>query len=126
MANISWVSSSSSPLADSLTAQAMAQAMTASSNITWNGTALQQAINPFKISGGGSIGTGGAGGGWIMGGTPVEHFGMVRDIRKKFTQYTKEEFRHLSNKPVIKNIVMGMTKLNKDQIAERIKEHLED
>lgn len=54
------------------------------------------------------------------------HLGMVKTFRKKFKEYTKEEFRHISNKPVIKNILIGMTVLNKEQIADRVKEHLDN
>lgn len=68
----------------------------------------------------------GGGGGSIMGGSPSEHFGMVKTFRKKFKEYTKEEFRHISNQPMIKHILIGMTELNKEQIADRIKEHLEE
>lgn len=59
------------------------------------------------------------------GGSAVEHFTMVKDFRKEFKKYTKAEFREISNKPVIKEILSGMTKLNKDQIKERIAQHLE-
>ena len=62
-----------------------------------------------------------------MGSTPgMSHFGTVRDFRKKFNQFSKEEFRNISNEPMIKDILSGMTKLNKEQIMLRIKEHLEE
>ena len=65
-----------------------------------------------------------------MGVTPghpmSEHIGLVRDFRRKFKEYTKEEFRDLSNKPMIKDILKGgVTKLNEQQIIERVKETLE-
>lgn len=60
----------------------------------------------------------------VQGGV-VAHLGMVKTFRKKFKEYTKEEFRHLSNQPMIKHILIGMTSLNKEQIADRVKEHLD-
>lgn len=53
------------------------------------------------------------------------HYSAVKKFRREFKQYTKTEFRELSNKPMIKDILSGMTKLNQDQIKDRIKEHLD-
>jgi hypothetical protein len=64
--------------------------------------------------------------GGSMGGLPLDHYGHVKKFRKEFKQYTKAEFREMSNKPVVKEILSGLTKLNGDEIAERIKEHLKE
>lgn len=62
-----------------------------------------------------------------MGSTPgMSHFGTVKQFRKEFSKFSKEEFRNVSKEPMIKDILSGMTKLNKEQIIKRIKEHLED
>lgn len=54
----------------------------------------------------------------------MNHFGTVKDFRKKFSQYSKEEFRKMGNKPVVKEILLGMTKLNKEEIQNRIAQHI--
>lgn len=54
------------------------------------------------------------------------HFGMVRELRKQFKKYSKEEFRELSKEPVVKAILTGSAKLSTEEIAERIKEHLDN
>ncbi len=54
------------------------------------------------------------------------HFGAVRNFRKEFNKFSKEEFRNISNEPMIKDILSGMTKLNEQQIIARIREHIED
>lgn len=56
----------------------------------------------------------------------MSHFGTVKQFRKEFSKFSKEEFRDVSKEPMIKDILSGMTKLNKEQIIRRIKEHLED
>jgi hypothetical protein len=71
------------------------------------------------------LGQGGQGQNLSQPGMP-SHLGAVKEFRKNFKQYTKEEFRHISNTPIVKNILMGMTELNKDQIKDRIKEHLDN
>lgn len=72
-----------------------------------------------SVFGGGQLGVPG------LQGVAPSHFGQVRQMRKKFKEVSKEEFRHLSKEPVVKHILMGATKLDKEQIAERIKEHIE-
>lgn len=58
-------------------------------------------------------------------GTPgTSHLGTVKEFRKRFKEYSKADFREMGNKPVVKDILSGMTKLNKDEIKERIAEHL--
>lgn len=59
-------------------------------------------------------------------GSPSDHFGIVKSFRKEFKRYSKNEFRSLSKTPMIKDILSGMTKLNKDQIIDRVKEHLDE
>jgi hypothetical protein len=54
------------------------------------------------------------------------HLGAVRDFRKSFKEYSKEEFREMGSKPVVKEILTGLTKLNKEEIVERIREYLKD
>jgi len=54
----------------------------------------------------------------------MSHLGTVKEFRKKFKEYSKAEFREMGKSPVIKEILSGMTKLNKEQIKERIEEHL--
>jgi hypothetical protein len=62
---------------------------------------------------------------WRIGQQPgLSHLGTVRDFRKKFKEYTKAEFREMGENPVVKDILKGLSKLNKDEIANRIKEHL--
>ena len=61
----------------------------------------------------------------FMGGPPREHFRMVRTLRKKFKDYSKEEFRNMSRTPVIKDILSGSHKLTTEEIGNRIKEHLD-
>lgn len=58
------------------------------------------------------------------GGSPSQHLGQVKQMRKRFKEYSKVEFREISNRPVIKDILSGMTKLNSDEIKGRIAEHL--
>lgn len=55
-----------------------------------------------------------------------EHLGMVKELRKKFKQYSKEEFRNMSKAPIIKDILAGSHKLSKTEIGDRIEEHLKD
>lgn len=52
------------------------------------------------------------------------HLGQVRTVRKAFKEYSKEEFRKLGKDPMVKDILTGTVKLDKDQIIERIKEHV--
>lgn len=52
------------------------------------------------------------------------HQGQVQNIRKKFKELSKEEFRNLSNKPIVKEIMPAALKLSKEEILERIKEHI--
>lgn len=54
----------------------------------------------------------------------MSHLGTVKEFRRKFKEYTKEEFRSMGKSPVVKEILSGMTKLNKEQIKDRIAEHL--
>lgn len=85
-------------------------------------------INPFyqgQIGIGQSVALSGGLLGAIMGSQlGMSHLGTVREFRKKFKEYSKAEFREMGNKPVIKEILEGMTNLNKEQIKERIEEHL--
>lgn len=67
--------------------------------------------------------------GGIMGVNPssgMSHLGLVREFRRKFKEYSKAEFREVGSKPVIKDILSGMTKLNKEDIKDRIAEHFGD
>ena len=59
-----------------------------------------------------------------IGSTSPFHLGMVREARKKFKEYTKAEFRNISHEPMVKEILSGLTRLNRDQILDRIKEHI--
>lgn len=52
------------------------------------------------------------------------HLGQVRTVRKAFTEYSKEEFRELGKDLMVKHILTGSVKLTKEQILERIKEHV--
>lgn len=54
----------------------------------------------------------------------MSHLGVVREFRRKFKEYSKVEFREVGSSPVIKDILSGMTKLNKEEIKDRIAEHL--
>jgi hypothetical protein len=54
----------------------------------------------------------------------INHFGQVKQMRKEFKKFSKEEFRDLSKEPVIKDILSGMSKIGLDEAKERIKEHL--
>ncbi len=54
----------------------------------------------------------------------MSYLGSVRVFRREFKEYSKAEFREISNKPVIKDILSGMTKLNKEEIKDRIAEYL--
>lgn len=54
------------------------------------------------------------------------HLGSVKYFRKKFKEYSKEEFREMSEKPVIKEILAGLAKVPKEDVAERIRLYLED
>lgn len=98
----------------------------------------QSIFGVAAVGGGGGSGAGGSGGvggmaidyGRLMGvpglqGVAPNHFGQVRQMRKKFKEISKEEFRHLSKEPVVKHILMGAIKLDKEQITERIKEHID-
>ena len=54
----------------------------------------------------------------------MSHLGTVPESRRKFKEYSKAEFREIGNRPVIKDILSGMTELNKEEIKDRIAEHL--
>lgn len=61
----------------------------------------------------------------LMGNQPgMLHIETIREFRKRFKEHSKAEFREMGNKPVIKDILSGMTKLNKEEIKSRIAEHL--
>lgn len=84
----------------------------------------------FVTVGGGGGGMGGSGGaGWsqIMGVEPIgglNHHGQVKSFRKDFKEHSKEDFRKISNEPIVKDIMSGMVKLGIEETKERIKEHL--
>ncbi len=59
-------------------------------------------------------------------GMPVGHFGQVKYFRKKFKEYSKEEFRELSDEPLVKEMLAGMAKVPMEDVAERIKTHLDN
>lgn len=59
-----------------------------------------------------------------MGVNPLTHLSQVKDFRKKFKEYSKAEFREISNQLVIKDILSGMTRLNAEEIKSRIQEHV--
>jgi len=54
------------------------------------------------------------------------HFGTVRTFRKKFKSYSKEDFRNLSKKPLVKEMLVALEKVPAEDVAERVKAHLED
>jgi hypothetical protein len=56
----------------------------------------------------------------------ITAFGQLRRIRKRFKEYSKEEFRNMSKEPVIKDILSGSHKLTEEEKQERIKEHLDN
>jgi len=56
----------------------------------------------------------------------ISHNGQVKYFRKNFKEYSKEEFRDMSNDPMVKEILQGSVKLSKEQIVDRIKEHLDN
>ena len=63
----------------------------------------------------------------IFGVSPaLSHFGQVKNSRKMFKQYSKEEFRNMSTAPVIKDIMTGSTKLTPEEINIRINEHVDE
>jgi hypothetical protein len=65
----------------------------------------------------------------MMGGpTPggLRHFGQVKKARERFKEYSKEDFRDISNEPVIKDILTGSCKISFDEKLERINEYLKD
>lgn len=78
-----------------------------------------QAMQAMPQGQGGGVGIGGA-----MSTPGMPHFGTVKEFRKRFKEYTKAEFREMGSKPVIKEILSCMTKLNKEEIKDRIVEHL--
>lgn len=64
--------------------------------------------------------------GTVSMGSTGSHFGTVKKFRNKFSTYSKEDFRKMGKDPLVKDILSGMTKLNQDQIMDRIKEHLSE
>lgn len=102
-----------------LFSQASAMGQAAGASLQGLQTAGISALQRQAMPQGFGVGLGG-----YMSQPGMPHFGTVKEFRNRFKEYTKAEFRGMGSKPVIKEILSGMTKLNKEEIKERIAEHL--